>query len=105
MKPFCGETRLDLLPESYYTPNEIFYTRNHHHVPLFENVEEDYEFVVDDCPELGITGRSFTLSELKTLFPKAEVASVLISNIKNILHVVGIEDSFSQSGGGIGSNF
>jgi sulfite oxidase len=75
MKPFCGETRLDLLTESYYTPNEIFYKRNHHSVPRID--PEDYELVVEDCPELGIKGRTFTLKELKTLFPKAETVSVM----------------------------
>lgn len=75
MKPFCGETRLDLLVDSYYTPNEIFYKRNHNSVPSIE--EDDYELIVESCPQLGIKGRSFTLQELKDLFPKAEVVSTM----------------------------
>ena len=32
-KPWTGEPRIDLLTENYYTPNELFYVRNHLSVP------------------------------------------------------------------------
>jgi sulfite oxidase len=75
MRPYCGETRLDLLTESYYTPNEIFYKRNHNHVPNID--PEDYELVIEAVPALGIKHHTFTLQELKDLFPKAEVVSTM----------------------------
>jgi sulfite oxidase len=71
-KPFCGETRLDLLTESYYTPNEIFYTRNHNNVPSI--TEEEYELVIEGH---GMKRHVFTLKDLKTKFTQYEVVSTV----------------------------
>jgi len=38
-KPFCGEPRIDLLTNDYYTPNELFYVRNHLAVPEIDPKE------------------------------------------------------------------
>jgi sulfite oxidase len=35
-KPFCGEPKIDLLTNDYFTPNELFYVRNHLYVPVIE---------------------------------------------------------------------
>lgn len=71
-KPFCGEPRIDLLTEDYYTPNELFYVRNHLAVPDID--PDDYVLVVKGK---GLKKHKFTLDDLKTLFPKHEVVSTL----------------------------
>lgn len=35
-KPFCGEPKIELLTNDYFTPNELFYVRNHLAVPVIE---------------------------------------------------------------------
>lgn len=71
-KPYCGEPRIDLLTEDYYTPNELFYVRNHLAVPDID--PDDYVLVVKGR---GLKKHKFTLDDLKTLFPKHEVVSTL----------------------------
>ena len=67
--------RLHELTKSFYTPNELHYTRNHAPVP---NVDpEDYTFTVRPNPAIGLEGRSFTLKELKTLFKQHTVSNTL----------------------------
>ena len=71
-KPYCGEARIDLLCESYFTPNELFYTRNHNTVP---NVSEDeWELIVEGN---GVQRTRFTMKDLKTKFEKVEVVSTI----------------------------
>jgi len=71
-KPFCGETRLDLLGESYFTPNELFYTRNHAAVPDIST--DEYELTVEGP---GIETRTFTYKDLMTKFKHYEVVATL----------------------------
>mmetsp|Transcript_3112 Transcript_3112/g.7566 ORF Transcript_3112/g.7566 Transcript_3112/m.7566 type:complete len:648 (-) Transcript_3112:75-2018(-) len=71
-KPWCGETRTERLTENYYTPNELFYVRNHLAVPVID--EDEYRLIVKG---IGLKRHTFTLKELKTLFPKYEVVSTL----------------------------
>eukprot|EP00339_Tiarina_fusa_P021654 CAMPEP_0116996322 /NCGR_PEP_ID=MMETSP0472-20121206/168_1 /TAXON_ID=693140 ORGANISM="Tiarina fusus, Strain LIS" /NCGR_SAMPLE_ID=MMETSP0472 /ASSEMBLY_ACC=CAM_ASM_000603 /LENGTH=650 /DNA_ID=CAMNT_0004694907 /DNA_START=127 /DNA_END=2076 /DNA_ORIENTATION=+ len=71
-KPFCGEPRIDLLTNDYYTPNELFYVRNHLAVPEIE--PEEYVLIVKGK---GLKKHKFTLHDLKTKFPKYEVSTTL----------------------------
>ena len=41
LKPFLGEPHLELLGQQYYTPNELFYVRNHFPVP--DMTKDDYK--------------------------------------------------------------
>ena len=41
MKPFNAEIPLGLAADAFYTPNDLFYVRNHLGTPNFEN-EEDF---------------------------------------------------------------
>lgn len=71
-KPFCGEPALDRLTESYYTPNDLFYVRNHLAVPDID--EDEYELIVKGR---GVKKHKFTLNDIKTMFPKHEVVTTL----------------------------
>eukprot|EP00056_Hartaetosiga_gracilis_P015397 m.241648 g.241648 ORF g.241648 m.241648 type:complete len:702 (+) comp24989_c0_seq1:224-2329(+) len=71
-KPYCGEARIDLLAESYLTPNELFYTRNHNNVPEIE--EDEYELIVEGN---GVKRTVFTLHDLKTKFEHIDVVSTI----------------------------
>jgi len=71
-KPWCGECRTGLLADNYYTPNELFYVRNHLPVPVVD--EKEWTVTVKGN---GINETVFTLDDLKRLFPKKEVVSAL----------------------------
>lgn len=72
IKPWCGEPRIELLTRDYFTPNELFYVRNHLAVPDID--EEDYCLIVKGK---GIKKHKFTLKDLKEKFPKHEVVTTL----------------------------
>jgi sulfite oxidase len=80
-KPFCGEPRIDLLTSDYYTPNELFYVRNHLAVPEID--PKEYVLIVKgkgvnkNHKGKGIKKHKFTLEDLKTKFKKYEVSTTL----------------------------
>lgn len=71
-KPFCGEPRIDLLTNDYYTPNELFYVRNHLAVPEID--PDEYVLIVKGK---GVKTHKFTLQDLKRKFKKYEVSTTL----------------------------
>ncbi|XP_040578882.1 sulfite oxidase [Lepeophtheirus salmonis] len=71
-KPFNAEPPLAILADSYLTPNEFFYVRNHLPVPILE--EESYELDIDDQGNEGIT---LSLHDLKNKFPKYTVTAAI----------------------------
>lgn len=71
-KPWCGETRIDLLTEDYITPNELFYVRNHLNVPDID--PDEYVMIVKGK---GLRKHKFTLYDLKTKFQPQEVTTTL----------------------------
>ena len=74
-QPWNSEPKnLSQLVETFLTPNDIFFVRNHNPVPVL--TEDDYELEVGDNPEAGIKGRTFTLADLKKL-PRYEMISAL----------------------------
>jgi sulfite oxidase len=69
--PFNGEPRIERLTESYYTPNELHYVRNHLPVPDID--DDDWELEVSGT---GVTKpQTFTLKDIKTKFKKDEVVN------------------------------
>ncbi|KAM4751716.1 sulfite oxidase, mitochondrial isoform 1-T3 [Cyanocitta cristata] len=72
LKPFNAEPPPELLTQSFLTPNELFFTRNHLPVPAVE--PGSYRLRVE-----GPGGRSLSLSleELRGRFPKHEVTATL----------------------------
>lgn len=74
--PWNSEPRdLSVLVNTFYTPNDLFFVRNHNNVPDVK--ESEYELEIEANPKAGIAARSFTLEELKTKFPRHEVISAL----------------------------
>jgi len=73
--PWNSEPHPEMLIDNFFTPNDIFFVRNHNPVPEIDI--EDYELVVQANPKIGLKETSFTYEELKTLFPKHEVISTL----------------------------
>ena len=65
---------LSVLVDSFYTPNDLFFVRNHNAVPVIE--EKDYRLEIEANATCGIEERTFTLEELKTKFPRHEVCFV-----------------------------
>ena len=72
VKPFAGEPRVDLMTQDYYTPNELFFVRNHSAVPDID--PDDYVLIVKGK---SITEHKFTLEDLKTKFPKHKVTTTM----------------------------
>ncbi|XP_016160412.1 PREDICTED: sulfite oxidase, mitochondrial, partial [Ficedula albicollis] len=72
LKPFNAEPPPELLTQSFLTPNELFFTRNHLPVPAVD--PGSYRLRVE-----GPGGRSLSLSlaELRQRFPKHEVIATL----------------------------
>lgn len=74
-KPFNAESPVELMGDSFITPNALWYVRHHHPVPVVD--PETYRLEIEG---LGVQGhhRSFSLEELKTLFPKHTVTTTLV---------------------------
>jgi sulfite oxidase len=72
LKPFNAEAPSELLVDSFLTPNELFYVRNHLPVPLVD--AQAFRLTID------VPGRApvaLTLDELKRDFPKRTVTSAI----------------------------
>eukprot|EP00040_Diaphanoeca_grandis_P018983 m.99943 g.99943 ORF g.99943 m.99943 type:complete len:670 (-) comp27206_c0_seq1:115-2124(-) len=68
--------RLSMLTESFFTPNDIFFVRNHNAVPEVD--VSDWTLDIEANPACGITKDiSFTYEQLKNDFPRVEVVSAL----------------------------
>ncbi|XP_053564091.1 sulfite oxidase, mitochondrial [Bombina bombina] len=75
-KPFNAEPPAALLTESFITPNELFFKRNH--LPVPEINPDDYQLVVDRSQ--GADEEQpliLSLSDLKTKFRRYEITSTL----------------------------
>ncbi|NXI17998.1 SUOX oxidase, partial [Irena cyanogastra] len=72
LKPFNAEPPPELLTQSFLTPNELFFTRNHLPVPAVE--PGSYRLRVE-AP--GGRALSLSLAELRRRFPKHEVTATL----------------------------
>ncbi|KAF5375583.1 hypothetical protein D9757_008535 [Collybiopsis confluens] len=70
--PFNAEPPVASLVEFSYTPEELFYCRNHG--PVREFVEEEYNITVKGAVEREL---SISISQLKGMFPKARVVAAL----------------------------
>eukprot|EP00871_Galdieria_phlegrea_P000876 jgi/Galph1/178/GphlegSOOS_G4950.1 len=72
-EPFNAETRPDLLPRSFYVPNDLFFVRNHAAVPVLKN-EEEYRLQVEGFVSSPLL---LSLKDLKTKFKKHSICAVL----------------------------
>jgi sulfite oxidase len=73
--PFNAEPRMPKLMEKFYTPNDIFFVRNHNPVPEID--VKDWKLEVEANPDIGVKSVSFSLKDLKTKFEKVEVVAAL----------------------------
>ncbi|XP_076357299.1 sulfite oxidase isoform X1 [Tachypleus tridentatus] len=73
VKPFNAEPPLSLLVDSFITPNELFFIRNH--LPVPEIIPEEYELEISG---IGIKKEVvLTLEELKTKFLKHTITTTI----------------------------
>ncbi|KAK1981621.1 hypothetical protein LZ30DRAFT_770687 [Colletotrichum cereale] len=72
-KPRNAETPLEGLADSYLTPNELFYVRNHMWVPQVDDTS-DYTLKIE---LLDGSVKEYTIDDLKTKFKPATVVAVL----------------------------
>lgn len=76
-EPFCSETPPEL-QTSLYTPNEVFYVRNHAPVP--ELTAENHTIQLQCCPMGNVRGESQSdtcLEDLGQKYPLKSIASVM----------------------------
>ena len=72
-KPCNAESPGDGLADSFLTPNEVFYVRNHMWVPVIDTAE-DYKISVE-LPDGDI--RSYSIGELQSRFKQHTVTAVM----------------------------
>lgn len=65
VKPYNAEPPLELLTESFITPSDLFYVRNH--LPVPEVDPDTYNLEIEG---IGVKSISLSLHDLKTKFPK-----------------------------------
>jgi sulfite oxidase len=74
-KPCNAETGGEELAESFLTPNEVFYVRNHMWVPVIEDPTGDAHGITIELPNGDV--RTYTVGELKSKFSQHTVTAVL----------------------------
>ncbi|CAH2224296.1 sulfite oxidase, mitochondrial [Pelobates cultripes] len=76
LKPFNAEPPPEILTDSYVTPNDFFFKRNH--LPVPEINPDQYELVIE-TPNGTKGGKplQLSLSDLKTRFPRHEITATL----------------------------
>ncbi|KAK5635571.1 hypothetical protein RRF57_011283 [Xylaria bambusicola] len=74
-KPCNAETPGDELAESFLTPNETFYVRNHMWVPVIDETEADNHGIAVELPDGEV--RVYSVGELKAKFKQHSITSVL----------------------------
>jgi len=74
-RPWNSEPKnLGELVQTFLTPNDIFFVRNHNPVPVIK--EDEYELEIEPNLAAGIVGKKFKLADLKKL-PRYEMISAL----------------------------
>ncbi|KAI0547009.1 Oxidoreductase, molybdopterin-binding domain-containing protein [Xylaria curta] len=74
-KPCNAETPGDELAESFLTPNETFYVRNHMWVPVVDETEADNHGITIELPDGEV--KTYSVGELKARFKQHSVTAVL----------------------------
>ncbi|KAI1122011.1 Oxidoreductase, molybdopterin-binding domain-containing protein [Nemania abortiva] len=74
-KPCNAETPGDELAESFLTPNETFYVRNHMWVPVIDEAEADRHNITIELPDGEV--KTYSVGELKARFRQHSVTAVL----------------------------
>ncbi|KAI0100003.1 Oxidoreductase, molybdopterin-binding domain-containing protein [Hypoxylon sp. NC0597] len=74
-KPCNAETPGEELAESFLTPNEVFYVRNHMWVPVVEESEAEDHNITVELPDGD--SKTYSIKDLKTRFKQHTVTAVL----------------------------
>ncbi|KAI1770295.1 Oxidoreductase, molybdopterin-binding domain-containing protein [Hypoxylon cercidicola] len=74
-KPCNAETPGDALAESFLTPNDVFYVRNHMWVPVVEEAEADDHSITIELPDGD--SKVYSIKDLKARFEQHVVTAVL----------------------------
>ncbi|KAI0204385.1 Oxidoreductase, molybdopterin-binding domain-containing protein [Astrocystis sublimbata] len=74
-KPCNAETPASALAESFLTPNETFYVRNHMWVPVTDEAEANAHGISIELPDGEV--KTYSVGELKARFKKHSVTAVL----------------------------
>jgi sulfite oxidase len=75
-RPFNAETPEGVLDE-YFTPNDMFFVRNHMPVPVIENPEASNSTFCLQVEGEGLVPRCFSIGELKSMFPHRTVVNTI----------------------------
>mmetsp|Transcript_3839 Transcript_3839/g.14271 ORF Transcript_3839/g.14271 Transcript_3839/m.14271 type:complete len:623 (-) Transcript_3839:759-2627(-) len=75
-KPFNAETPMNLITDSYTTPNALWYVRHHHPVPDIDDKSFELALAAEAGPLKGASA-SLSVDEIKARFPKREVTVTL----------------------------
>ncbi|KAI0179077.1 Oxidoreductase, molybdopterin-binding domain-containing protein [Hypoxylon sp. FL1284] len=74
-KPCNAETPSDELANSFLTPNDVFYVRNHMWVPVVEETDPDNHTITIELPDGE--SKTYSVKDLKTRFKQHVVTAVL----------------------------
>ncbi|KAI2467613.1 Oxidoreductase, molybdopterin-binding domain-containing protein [Annulohypoxylon bovei var. microspora] len=74
-KPCNAETPGQELAESFLTPNQVFYVRNHMWVPVIEDTEAEDHNITVELPDGDI--KTYSIKDLKARFKQHTVTAVL----------------------------
>lgn len=74
-RPWNMETAPRNLTASFFTPNELFFVRNHNPVPIVD--EDEWVLELEGHKNSGMKGLKLSLADIKTKFPRTEVVSAL----------------------------
>ncbi|OTB02708.1 hypothetical protein M426DRAFT_74475 [Hypoxylon sp. CI-4A] len=74
-KPCNAETPGNELAESFLTPNDVFYVRNHMWVPVVEDADADNHTITVELPDGD--SKTYTIKDLKSRFKQHTVTAVL----------------------------
>lgn len=74
-EPFNAETPIQLVPDNYITPNDLFFVRNHLPVPIVKDIENfRIQFSVDGKDSFGF---EISLDELKKNYAKHSITATI----------------------------
>ena len=72
--PMNAESPPALLGDTYLTPNDLWYVRNHHPVPRLNGDAHEVALALASSPERGT---SLAVGDLKSKFPRTEVTATM----------------------------
>ncbi|XP_030380822.1 probable sulfite oxidase, mitochondrial [Scaptodrosophila lebanonensis] len=76
-RPFNAEPPLGMLAEKFYTPNELFYIRNHLPVPTLQDDDYGLEIEISAGKHAGTAERTLSFEDIKRL-PKHTVTAAIM---------------------------